>query len=117
MDLVHGTLSIKSFDESFAPSGVTQPGGGQGKISVKERETGNGESTASSLLSEASRWNFRTGVRYKPFKAADEKVPLSVVHVNNKPQYLVFWSHFRHQLSKQRRFPVESSKQPCKARG
>jgi hypothetical protein len=43
MDLVHGTLSIKLLVESFAPSGAAQPGGGQGKISVKERETGNGE--------------------------------------------------------------------------
>jgi hypothetical protein len=27
---------------------------------------------------------------YIPFKAADEKIALSVVQVNNKPQYLVF---------------------------
>ena len=28
--------------------------------------------------------------RYNPFTAADEKIPLSMVHVNTKPQYLVF---------------------------
>jgi hypothetical protein len=32
-----------------------------------------------------------------------------VVHVNNKPQYLVFCSPSRHQLSKQRQLPVESA--------
>lgn len=29
-------------------------------------------------------------IRYSPFTAADEKIPLSMVHVNNKPQHLVF---------------------------
>jgi len=28
--------------------------------------------------------------RYSPFTAADEKIPLSMVHVNYKPQHLVF---------------------------
>jgi hypothetical protein len=31
---------------------------------------------------------------FNPITAADEKIPLSVVHVNNKPQYLVFWWDF-----------------------
>jgi hypothetical protein len=30
--------------------------------------------------------------------AADEKIPLSVVRVNCKPQHLVFWSHTRRPL-------------------
>jgi hypothetical protein len=63
--------------------------GSQEIVSVKEREAGI-KSTASSLFSAASLWNVHTGNRYNPFKAADEKVPLSVVHVNKKPQYLVF---------------------------
>jgi hypothetical protein len=41
--------------------------------------------------------------------AADEKIPLSVVHVKKKPPYLVFCLHSRHQLHKQRQFSVESS--------
>jgi hypothetical protein len=28
-------------------------------------------------------------LRYSPLKAADENLPLSMVHVNSKPQYLV----------------------------
>jgi hypothetical protein len=62
---------------------------GSGKISVEERETGM-KRTANSLFSAASRWNYHTGDRNKPFKAADEKVPLLVVLVNKKPQHIVF---------------------------
>src|ERR1035437_4087761 len=51
-----------------------------------------------------------------PFKAADEKVPLSVVHVNKKPQHLSFCLRSRHQIAKQRHLPVESSKGPCETR-
>jgi hypothetical protein len=47
-------------------------------------------------------------LRYDPFSAADEKIPLSVVQVNNKPPYLVFCSHSQHLFSKQRRISVES---------
>jgi hypothetical protein len=74
------------------------------------------KSTANSLFSAAPKWNYHTGDRNKPFKAADEKVPLSVVLVNKKPQHLVFSAHFRHQLCKQRDLPVESSKDPCGTR-
>jgi hypothetical protein len=42
--------------------------------------------------------------RYNPFTAADEKIPLSVVHVNTKPQYLVFSSHLPHPVSKYGQF-------------
>lgn len=53
-----------------------------------------------------------SGLRYNPLKAADEKIPLPVVHVNNKPQYLVFPLHSAHPTAKQRHFPVETSKSP-----
>jgi hypothetical protein len=55
-------------------------------------------------------------VLYNLFTAADEKIALSVVRVNKKPQYLVFCCHFRHLLAKHRQLPVESSKRPCMAR-
>jgi hypothetical protein len=32
---------------------------------------------------------------YNPFTAADEKIALSMVHVNSKPQHLVFSLHSR----------------------
>jgi hypothetical protein len=53
-----------------------------------------------------------TGLGYNPFKAADEKIPLSMVRVKIKPQHLVFWSHSRHPIPKQGRLPVESSQKP-----
>jgi hypothetical protein len=53
---------------------------------------------------------------YSPLTAADEKIPLSVVRVNNKPQHLVFCWHFAHLLSKHRHLPVESRKRPCLTR-
>jgi hypothetical protein len=52
----------------------------------------------------------------RPFTAADENLPLSMVRVKNKPQHLVFCSHFAHQLFKHRHLPVETSNQPCPAR-
>jgi hypothetical protein len=42
--------------------------------------------------------------RYNPFTAADEKIPLSMVHVNTKPQYLVFSLRLPHPDSKYGRF-------------
>jgi hypothetical protein len=36
-----------------------------------------------------------TGFVNSPFTAADEKIPLSMVHVNSKPQYLVFSLHLQ----------------------
>lgn len=38
------------------------------------------------------------GFLYCPFTTVDEKIPLSVVQVNSKPQHLVFSSHFQYQL-------------------
>ncbi|MGA8731167.1 MAG: hypothetical protein WB608_20585 [Terracidiphilus sp.] len=43
---------------------------------------------------------FSAGLHYSPFTAAVEKIPLSVVHVNRKPQHLVFCSHLRALASK-----------------
>jgi hypothetical protein len=59
---------------------------------------------------------FQPRQRYNPFTAADEKIALSVVHVNNKPQYLVFCCHLRHPFHKQRELPVESAGRPCGTR-
>jgi hypothetical protein len=53
---------------------------------------------------------------YSPLTAADEKIPLSMVRVNNKPQHLVFCWYFAHLLSKHRHLPVESRRRPCLAR-
>ena len=55
-------------------------------------------------------------VRYNLLTAADEKIPLSVVHVNNKPQYLVFSLHSRHLPPKHGQLPVESLDAPRTAR-
>ena len=101
--------------ESLARSGARQPGAVWAKSFAKNGNRGL-KSTASSLLSAAFRWNFHTGFRTKPFRAADEKIPLSVVLVKKKPQYLVFCYHSGHLLAKQRQLPVESCKRPCGAR-
>jgi hypothetical protein len=57
------------------------------------------------------------GFVYSLFTAADEKIALSVVPVNTKPQYLVFDVHFPHPASKHGDFCVESSKRPGAMRG
>ena len=101
--------------ESLARSGARQLGAVRGISFAKNGNRGL-KSTASSLLSAAFLWNDHTGVRTKPFRAADEKIPLSVVLVKEKPQYLVFCYHSGHQLAKQRQLPVESCKRPCGAR-
>jgi len=54
---------------------------------------------------------------YSPITAADEKIPLSLVRVNIKPQYLVLSFHFEHPASKLGFLPVESPKSPCLTRG
>jgi hypothetical protein len=53
---------------------------------------------------------FRASDLHILLTAADEKIPLSMGHVNNKPQHIVFCLHSRHLLSKPREFPVESAK-------
>ena len=57
------------------------------------------------------------GFRYSLFTAADEKIALSVVRVNTKPQYLVFDVHFLHLASKHKDLRVESSQRSCAERG
>ena len=54
--------------------------------------------------------------RYSPFTAADEKIPLSMVHVNRKPQYLVFCLRSLHLPAKHGQLPVESSRIPRRTR-
>jgi hypothetical protein len=56
-------------------------------------------------------------LRYSLFTAADEKIALSVVRVNTKPQYLVFDVHFLHLASKHKDLRVESSQRSCAERG
>jgi len=74
-------------------------------------------SQAASFRIIAAPWRSKAPVfLYNPLTAADEKIPLSVVRVNNKPQHLVFCWHFAHLLSKHRHLPVESLKWPCLAR-
>jgi hypothetical protein len=114
LKFVHEILSVDKIGESLARSGKAT-GSGLGHIFCEERESGI-ESTASSLRSAAFLWNDHTGVRTKPFRAADEKIPLSVVLVNKKPQYLVFCLQSEHQVTKQRGLPVESCIRPCGAR-
>lgn len=50
----------------------------------------------------------RAWLGYSCFTAADEKIPLSVVQVNNKPQYLVFCWRSRHLPLKRLYLSVES---------
>jgi hypothetical protein len=69
--------------------------------------------TANFIVLAALRRRFHAGNHYNPLTAADDKVTLSVVLVNKKPQYLVFCYHSAHPLPKQRQLPVESSKQAC----
>ena len=101
--------------ESLARSGARQLGAVRGISFAKNGNRGL-KSTASSLLSAAFLWNDHTGVRSKPFRAADEKIPLSVVLVKKKPQYLVFCYQSEHLLAKQSGLPVESCIRPCGAR-
>jgi hypothetical protein len=52
---------------------------------------------------------------YNPFKAADEKIALSVVYVNNKPQHLVFPLHSYSAVCYYQRLAVESARKLCPA--
>jgi len=54
--------------------------------------------------------------RYNTITAADEKIPLSMVRVNKKPQYLVFCLRFPHLSAKYSQLPVESSQNPRQSR-
>jgi hypothetical protein len=57
-------------------------------------EQGSGmETTAGSRLSAGRPAGISRRALYNPFAAADEKITLSVVYVNNKPLHLVFCTH------------------------
>jgi hypothetical protein len=73
------------------------------------------EITANSLLWASAGGSSRR-FRYNSITAADEKIALSVVDVNKKPQYLVFSVHSEHLDAKHWQLPVESSEQPCTVR-
>jgi hypothetical protein len=52
--------------------------------------TGRVENSSNCLFFDGLPAAIHPGSRYNQITAADEKIPLPVVHVNNKPQYLVF---------------------------
>jgi len=85
------------------------------QISDKERESGIRNDREFSSLSDSPA-ALGAGFGYNLFTAADEKVPLSVVPVNKKPQYLVFSNNSPYLVSKHGQLPVESSKAPRAAR-
>jgi hypothetical protein len=74
-----------------------QPGKGVLCALATERERGLKLPRVLFFLSGFAGGPSRRGFRYNLFTAADEKIPLSVVHVNNKPQYLVFSSLLHQQ--------------------
>jgi hypothetical protein len=90
---------------------VPQPAqGGLGEVfDVRERigKSGIRRCRESSLLL-LGRVRIPPAPGYSLFTAADEKIPLPVVQVNNKPQYLVFQTQIRHPSPKHRHLPVES---------
>jgi hypothetical protein len=55
--------------------------------------------------------------RYNPLTAADEKIPLSVVHVNSKPQYLVFCLPLPHPVTKYGQFACGELEEPASGAG
>jgi hypothetical protein len=79
--------------------------------------SGGGDYAANSLLTADCQEAHGARNRYNPLTAADEKITLSVGHVNNKPQYLVFSLQLWHLLRKQRQSPVESLDASRTARG
>jgi hypothetical protein len=62
-----------------------RPGDRQVEAATKNAKRGIGI-TATFFFLATSRRLLTPGLRYNLFKVADEKIPLSVVHVNNKPQ-------------------------------
>ena len=110
MGLVHGISSIKKIGEYRSSSRSDATWRLESSNFGKELDTGT-KVTAKSLL-----WTADGGsssrLRHNPITAADEKIALSVVHVNKKPQYLVFSAHTGHLVAKHWQLSVESSKQP-----
>jgi hypothetical protein len=78
--------------------------------SLKHTGYGGWKNPANSRVSAALMQFCSSKFLYSPITAADEKIPLSMVRVNKKPQHIVFCLHSPHQFSKSRHLPVESSK-------
>jgi hypothetical protein len=114
--LVHWFLSkssksVKTVHYRFDETGK----GGEPKFS--QRPGKGARSNATSAGSTPARRCVTPGFQYSLFTAADEKIALSVVRVNTKPQYLVFGVHFLHTPYKHKDLRVESSKRPSAVRG
>jgi hypothetical protein len=50
---------------------------------------------------------------YSPLTAADEKIPLSMVPVNRKPQHLVLSGYLSHPVAKHGEIACGKLKKPC----
>jgi hypothetical protein len=116
LGLVHGILSFsKKVFESPALAGAIRPRNRQVEPVTKNAKRGDGKYRGFLLFGDLPA-ALDSGLGYNLFTVADEKIPLSVVHVNNKPQYLVFSLRSLHPLAKHWELAVESSKSPCRAR-
>jgi hypothetical protein len=85
---LESSQSAKSV-KNCASTGALQPGEGLWSCSCEAREKQGGnyrDKVSFNGLPEDP----HSSSLYNPLTAADEKIPLPVVHVNNKPQYLVF---------------------------
>ena len=94
MGLVHGILSIGKNSVNTPPHPAQCSLEEVGESLAKNGKRGSENYREFSSLSGLPA-ALHAELRYNPFTAADEKIPLSVVHVNNKPQYLVFCCTFR----------------------
>jgi hypothetical protein len=86
--------------------------GAGGELKFSQRPGKDARNTVASAVSTPARRRITPGFRYSLFTAAVEKIALSVVRVNTKPQYLVFDVQIPHPASKHWDFRVESSKRP-----
>jgi hypothetical protein len=111
---LESSQSAKSVKKS-ASTGAVRPGSGLGRAQAQP-EKSRGISYWDNLSFNGLPEALHSSARYNPLTAADEKIPLPVVHVKNKPQYLVFRCHSLHRFAKHGHLPVESSKQPSLAR-
>jgi hypothetical protein len=67
---------------------------------LKARRNWVGKTTGILVCQRLTGGSSRLGFHYNLFNAADEKIPLSVGHVNKKPQHLVFCLYSPHLPSK-----------------
>ena len=77
----------------------------------KNRELKNGprEMNYSTIFRRSANPRFH----YSPLKGADENIPLSVVHVNRKPLYLVFCCRLTHLSAQLRPFACGKLRKGC----